>query len=107
MACEFFGADEAYRIGLVNRLVSVDKLEEETRKLAKSLMSIPPITQRLIKQTVYAGLNSDLQSSVLLSLACNAMIMGSKDHYEATMAMVERRPAVYKDTNLLFDQTGS
>ncbi|MDD5095582.1 MAG: enoyl-CoA hydratase/isomerase family protein [Dehalococcoidia bacterium] len=107
MACEFVSAEEAYRIGLVNRLVPVEKLEEETKKLAKSLMTIPPITQRLIKQTVYAGLSTDRDSAVLLALACNAMIMKSRDHDEATMALIERRAPVYRDANLLFDETGS
>ncbi|MDD5095857.1 MAG: enoyl-CoA hydratase/isomerase family protein [Dehalococcoidia bacterium] len=105
MTCEFIGAEEAYRIGLINRLVPLDKLEEETRKLAKRLMSIPPITQRMIKQTVYAGLESDLRSSVLLALACNGVIMRSRDHHEAIMALAERREPVYKDANLLFDET--
>ncbi|MDD5095547.1 MAG: enoyl-CoA hydratase/isomerase family protein [Dehalococcoidia bacterium] len=104
MTCDFIEAEEAYRIGLVNRLVASEKLEEETRRLAKSLMSIPPITQRMIKQTVYASLNSDPESSVLFALACNGIIKRSKDQQEAVMALVERRPPAYKDANLLFDE---
>jgi enoyl-CoA hydratase/carnithine racemase len=103
MGCEFINAEEAYRIGLLNRLVAVEELENETRRLAQSIMRIPPITQRMIKQQMYGALESDYRSSLLFSVACSHLAMAAKDQHEAINAFAEHRTPIYKDTPLFED----
>jgi enoyl-CoA hydratase/carnithine racemase len=104
MTCEFVSAEEGYRIGLINRLVATEELENETKRLAQSLIKIPPVTQRMIKQQVYSALETDARSSLIFSIACVQLSMAAKDQHEAVRAFAERRPPVYKDTPLFEDK---
>ena len=104
MTCEFVSAEEAYRIGLLNRLVAVEELENETRRLAQSLIRIPPVTQRMMKQQVYSALETDARSSLIFSIACVQLSMTAKDQHEAVRAFAERRTPIYKDTPLFEDK---
>jgi enoyl-CoA hydratase len=47
-----YDAEEFYRIGLINKVVPADKLEEETMALAKDVTMINPITNRLTKESI-------------------------------------------------------
>ncbi|MCD6533731.1 MAG: enoyl-CoA hydratase/isomerase family protein [Deltaproteobacteria bacterium] len=50
-------ADEAYRLGIYNRLVSLEKLEEETMNLAKKISGNPAVAVRQAKKALDAGAN--------------------------------------------------
>jgi 2-(1,2-epoxy-1,2-dihydrophenyl)acetyl-CoA isomerase len=100
MTSEFVSAEEAYRIGLLNRLVPVEELENETKRLAHSLIRIPPLTQRLMKQEVYSALETDARSSLMFSFACCQLTMGARDQTEAVKAFAERRAPIYTDPAL-------
>ena len=52
------GVEEAYRIGLVNKVVSKDKLEEETWALAARIARVPEASIRINKQVTWMGLNA-------------------------------------------------
>ena len=47
-----YDAEEFYRIGLINKVVPQDKLDEEVMALVKDIMDINPVTQRLSKETI-------------------------------------------------------
>jgi len=104
MTSEFVSAEEAYRIGLLNRLVAVEELENETKRLAQRLIRIPPVTQRMMKQQVYSALETDAQSSLIFSVACCLLSMAAEDQHEAVRAFAERRTPIYKDTLLFEDK---
>jgi enoyl-CoA hydratase len=53
-------ADEALRIGLVNRVVSRDKLLETAEEMAKKVASYPPLVVRNAKEAVVRGLDLSL-----------------------------------------------
>src|SRR5437667_2844597 len=61
IACEFFflgdaiDADQALRLGLVNRVVAPEELESETRKLAERLRDAPAVSIAAAKHAVYAA----------------------------------------------------
>ncbi len=57
MLGESVDAEEAHRIGLVNRVFTDEKLEEETRTLAGRLAGMPPMALNRIKQVLYASLD--------------------------------------------------
>lgn len=91
-------ADEAKEWGLVNRVVSDDDLQEETRKLARKLAAGPGIAQGHIK----ANLNYAEQGATLAQLLDHESIRhircgATEDHIEAARAFLEKRPAVFRN----------
>ena len=90
-------AEEAYRIGLLNRLVPVEQLEEETLKLAQKIASGSPIAFRLSKLMVYKGLGMDLDTALAFAMACVTIATGSEDYKEAIKSFSEKKLPVFKD----------
>ena len=93
---DFVESEEAYRIGLLNKLVPAEKLEEETMALARKLANNPPVSLRLDKFMVYKGLDTDLETALGLGVACLNIALQSEDHLEGITAFAEKRPPVYK-----------
>lgn len=89
-------AQEAYRIGLVNKVVPKDKLMEEAMVLAKKLASKPRAALGLIKKCVDNGMNMDLPSGLTLEMECFAIAFTSEDGREGINAFVEKRKPVFK-----------
>ena len=93
---DFVEAEEAYRIGLLNRLVPAEKLEEEAMALARKLARSPAMSLRLDKFMVYKGLSTDLETALGLGVACLGMCYGSEDHREGIKAFAEKREPVFR-----------
>jgi enoyl-CoA hydratase len=89
-------AQEAYRIGLVNKVVPRDKLMEEAMALAKKLAAKPKKALGLIKRCVDNGLNMDLASGLTLEMDCFSIAFTSEDGREGINAFVEKRKANFK-----------
>lgn len=90
-------AEEAYRIGLLNRLVPVEQLEEETLKLAQKIASGSPIAFRLSKLLVYKGLGMDLDTALAFAMATVSIATSSEDFKEAIKSFAEKKMPVFKD----------
>jgi 2-(1,2-epoxy-1,2-dihydrophenyl)acetyl-CoA isomerase len=88
---DLIGADEALRIGLVNRVYDDDKLMDETLAFAARLAAGPPIQQRLIKKLVYQSLRTDLRTSLELVSSHMAVVQSTDDYREAVQAYKEKR----------------
>jgi len=93
---DFLEAQEAERLGVLNRLVSADDLESETMSLARKIANGPPIAIRLIKSQVREGIGLDFNSALRLSVADEAISIGSEDHEEGVTAYREKRPPVFR-----------
>lgn len=89
---DFVGAEEALRIGLVNRIFDDDQLIGETLAFAARLASGPPLQQRAIKKLVYQSLRTDLRTSLELVASSMAVIQSTADYREAISAYKEKRP---------------
>jgi enoyl-CoA hydratase/carnithine racemase len=89
-------AQEAERIGLVNRVVPADQLLEETYKLAAKLAAQPPVAVQLTKRAVYQSARTDLRTSLDLVSSHMAVVTRTEDHLEAVRALLEKRPPVVK-----------
>jgi 2-(1,2-epoxy-1,2-dihydrophenyl)acetyl-CoA isomerase len=89
-------AKEAERIGLINKAVPADQLDNEVNMLAKQLAEGPTVALGMAKKIINKGLSMDL-SSVLECEAFGQTIAGTtEDAQEGIMAFLERRKAEFK-----------
>lgn len=94
---DFLEADEAYRLGFLNRLVDEDALEAATVTLAQRIAAGPPIAIRLSKMMLYQGLEFNLETAMKMAAAAETITLTSQDHIEGVTAFREKRAAVYRD----------
>ena len=94
---DFLEADEAYRLGFLNRLVSEDELESTTMQMAARIAAGPPIAIRLSKLMLYKGLEFDLETAMKMAAAGETITLTSQDHIEGVSAFREKRDAQYLD----------
>jgi enoyl-CoA hydratase len=83
-------AEEAARIGLVNRVVSADELEPEAMKLARDLAQLPQHALRFTKRVLNKVLEAQATSALDLGLALEAVTLGTQDHKDAVARFVAR-----------------
>ncbi|MBM2832200.1 MAG: hypothetical protein HW414_1252 [Dehalococcoidia bacterium] len=93
---DFFSAEEAFRVGLLNRLVAPEELEKETMDLARRLARGPAVAQRLSKMQVYQGLEMDLEAALGLASTCLLISSNTEDHQEGVRAFAEKRPPAFR-----------
>jgi len=89
-------AKEAERIGLINKTVPADELDNEVNTLAKQLAEGPTVAFGMAKKIINKGLSMDL-SSVLEYEAFGQTIAGTtEDAREGFMAFLEKRKPKFK-----------
>jgi len=93
---DFLEADEAYRLGFLNRLVEEDKLEATTMEMARKIADDPPIAIRLSKLMLYKGLEFDLETALKMAAAAEIITLTSYDHGEGAQAIRESRKPIYE-----------
>lgn len=96
LTARFVGAEEAEKIGLLNKVVAAAELKVETMNFAKKIASLPPLAIQMTKLNVYRGLDVDLSSCLDLSGALQSILASSQDNDEAMAAFREKRKGVYK-----------
>ena len=89
-------ADEAERIGLVNRVVPADQLLPSVYTLAGRLARGPSVAIRTTKRAVYQGLRTDLRTHLDMISSHMSFIQQMEDHHEGARAFVEKRPPSFK-----------
>jgi enoyl-CoA hydratase len=89
-------ADEALRIGLVNRVVPLDRLGAEARSLAVELASKAPIAVRYILEAVHRGLDMPLAAGQALEATLFGLSASTEDMHEGTRAFLEKRKPEFK-----------
>jgi enoyl-CoA hydratase len=93
---EMVDAQEAYRIGLVNRVVPADKLIAESEKLLRAMLANGPVSLRFTLEAVAAGLEMNLAEAQYLEATLFGLICTSEDMKEGTKAFLEKRAAQFK-----------
>ncbi|MFV1987630.1 MAG: enoyl-CoA hydratase/isomerase family protein [Gemmatimonadota bacterium] len=92
---EMIPADEAERIGLVNRVVPHDELMDVARDWAERLAAKPPLALRYAKEAVQRSLGATVGDMLDFETAAQRDCFGSADALEGVRAFVEKRPAVF------------
>jgi enoyl-CoA hydratase len=90
-------ADEAYRIGLCEQLVSNEELDEAAKKLADTIAGQPPLAVAAAKRAVNAALDERIADGLRIEAEGQATCLPSDDMKEAIAAFVEQRPPVYRN----------
>lgn len=89
-------AREAERIGLVNRVVPADKLEEETLGLARALAKKSPAAMRLGLRAFYDTQDMDLRPALQHLQGQLAAVLSTEDAAEGIAAFFAKREPVWK-----------
>ncbi len=88
---ELIDAQEAYRIGLVNRVVPQAELMHYVKDLATKLASKPPLAIKLAKDALHTGLNLSLNDGIEYENKLFAILCGSQDKQEGVNAFLDKR----------------
>ena len=88
-------ADEAYRIGLVNRVVPAADVIGEARKLAAQLASSAPIAMRYIINAVNKGVEMPFAEACQYEATLFGLVASTDDMREGTKAFLEKRKASF------------
>ncbi len=89
-------AQEAYRIGLINKITPQDKLMEEVEAFAAKLAERPPIGIEICKKVTYKGGNMPIREGLEYERKKFCEILLSEDATEGTKAFLEKRKAEFK-----------
>lgn len=89
-------AEEAGRIGLAERVVADEDLEDVAGDLAREIAGQPPLAVRGAKRAVAAAMSGiSMRDGLLVEAEAQAECLGSEDMTEAITAFIESRPPVY------------
>ena len=89
-------AQEAHRLGLVNRVVPAADLMSEARKLAAALASKAPLAVRYIMDAVNKGSQMTLPEAQVFEATLFGLVASTEDMREGTRAFLEKRKPGFK-----------
>lgn len=89
----FIDAQEAFRFGLVNKVVPAEDLMEEAYNMMKVITEKAPIAVRYAKVAINAGMDLDLKNALELEKDLAALTFSTEDKGEGMCAFLEKRKA--------------
>jgi len=84
-------AEEAYRIGLVNKVCSADELLEEAKKIAKKIVRNAPIAVRASKKAINDGISLDMDNAIVIEEKLFGSCFETEDQKNGMKAFLEKR----------------
>jgi enoyl-CoA hydratase len=97
LAGEEIKADEALRLGLVNRVVERDRLPAEAEALARSIVeTAAPLAARACVEAVTRGARLSLDEGLQLEAELFSRLFSTEDVREGTSAFLEKRNPIFK-----------
>lgn len=90
------GADDAARIGLVNKVVPADQLHAATKEWADRLATGPTFALGMSKRLLNRSLESDLETALDEEAMVQSIVTQSEDTKEGMLAFAERRQPAFK-----------
>lgn len=88
---DMFGAAEAHRVGVVNRMFEPEELEEGTMKMVSTILSRGPIAVRLGMEAIRRGLNMSQQEGEIIESDMFGLASTTEDMREGMTAFLEKR----------------
>ena len=93
---EMIDAQEAYRIGLVNKVVPAADLLAESEKMMRGILAMGPLAVRLSMEAIDSGLEMTLDEGLLLEANHFGLLAATQDMKEGTTAFLEKRAAKFQ-----------
>nr|MBN2278464.1 enoyl-CoA hydratase/isomerase family protein [candidate division Zixibacteria bacterium] len=93
---EMIGAEEAYRIGLVDEIYPPDELMDKARVMAKLIASKAPVAITTAKECINRGLDINLGAGCDFEKTSFGTTFGTSDAKEGMAAFLEKRKAEFK-----------
>jgi len=90
------GAEEALRIGLVNKICEPQDLLDEARKMAAMICETGPIAIEQAKYAINYGMETDLHTGLAIESNAYWVCIPTEDRLEGLAAFREKRKPVYK-----------
>ncbi len=91
MTAQVIDAQEAFRIGLVNRVYSQDQLMAEAEKMLRLILAKGPLAVRLVIESVIAGADMAEEDHLLLEANHFGLLSASADMREGMAAFLAKR----------------
>jgi len=88
-------AQEAWRIGLVNRVVAADRLLAESEQLLRTILENGPLAVRACLELVDAGSGMTVDEALRLEASWFGLLSATADMREGTAAFLEKRKAAF------------
>ncbi len=89
-------AQEAYRIGLVNKVVPPEQVMPEAKAWAEAICQVGPVAVRAAKEAMIRGSGMTLDDGLRLESSFFAHLTHTDDYIEGTTAFKEKRKAIFK-----------
>jgi enoyl-CoA hydratase/carnithine racemase len=93
---DMIDAKEAERLGLVNKVVPADKLEEETFAFAQKLIAKSPLAIQIGKNFYYQMIDMPFRQRFALNCEVMARLSTTEDALEGINAFLEKRQPIWK-----------
>ena len=84
-------ADEAYRVGLVNKVVPLEDLMDEAKKMASNIIANAPVAVRLCKDAINRGMQVSIDKAVKIESENFGKCFATEDQTEGMTAFLEKR----------------
>jgi len=93
---EMITADEALRIGLVNRVVELADLLPTAEAIAKKIIANAPLAVKYAMEAIEHGMDMTLEEGLFLESTLFGLCCATEDMHEGTRAFIEKRPAKFQ-----------
>jgi len=93
---DYFDADAALKMGMVNMVVPAAEVLDAAMKMAKKIARKSPLALREAKQSINNSMNMDVKSGCRAEQIGWAMLFSSEDQKEGMSAFMENRKAEFK-----------
>ncbi|WP_425059883.1 Short-chain-enoyl-CoA hydratase [Sporomusa carbonis] len=92
---DMIDAAEAYRIGLVNKVVPSEELLDAAKEMARRIMSRAPLAVQLSKAAINKGVDLDLESGVAYEAEVFGLCFATNDQKEGMTAFLKKRKPIF------------
>jgi enoyl-CoA hydratase/carnithine racemase len=95
LAGDMIGAEEAYRIGLVNEIVSADGLLARAEAILQQIFGNAPVAVKFALEAVNKGLETSQAEGLVIESSLFAICAATEDKKEGTSAFLEKRASKF------------
>jgi enoyl-CoA hydratase len=96
LTCDEFGANEAYRIGLIQEVVPTGSQIERAMELARTIVANAPLGIQMTKEAGRTFIETGEATAIACIPASRARVLGTEDAAEGIRSFIERRPAQFQ-----------